>query len=185
MNTIVTSRDEILKTSRQLLQKEGWAAVNIRSVASACGVSVGSIYNYFGSKAELSGAVVESVWYEIFHLTDRQQAFSDTLSCVRWMFQRVETGCQRYPGFFSLHSLQFLQEEKRDGKQRMEKTWQHIREQLVLVLKQDPCIRENAFTPEFTPERFAGVLFSLLLSAMLRQDYDPSPVLEIVNRVLY
>ena len=45
MNTIVTSKEEILKNSRELIREKGWAAVSIRSVASACGVSVGSIYN--------------------------------------------------------------------------------------------------------------------------------------------
>ena len=49
MNTIVTSKQEILKTSRELIQQQGWSAVSIRSVASACGVSVSSIYNYFDS----------------------------------------------------------------------------------------------------------------------------------------
>ena len=51
MNTIVTSKEEILKNSRELIREKGWAAVSIRSVASACGVSVGSIYNYYDSKA--------------------------------------------------------------------------------------------------------------------------------------
>ena len=58
MNTIVTSKEEILKTSRALIQEHGWSAVSIRSVAAACGVSVGSIYNYFDSKAELVSATV-------------------------------------------------------------------------------------------------------------------------------
>ena len=48
MNTVVTSREEILRASRELIRRNGWAAVNMRSVAAACGVSVGSIYNYFG-----------------------------------------------------------------------------------------------------------------------------------------
>lgn len=43
MNTIVTSKEEILKISRDMIQQQGWSAVNIRSVAAACGVSVGSI----------------------------------------------------------------------------------------------------------------------------------------------
>ena len=68
MNTVVTSREDILQHSRQLIQRQGWGAVSIRTVAQACGVSVGSISNYFGSKAELVGAVVESVWQEIFRL---------------------------------------------------------------------------------------------------------------------
>lgn len=67
MNTVVTSKEDILKTSRELIQQKGLPAINIRSVAAACGVSVGSIYNYFDSKAALVSAVVESVWREIFY----------------------------------------------------------------------------------------------------------------------
>ena len=51
MNTIVTSKEEILKTSREMIRQQGWSAISIRSVAAACGVSVGSIYNYFDSKS--------------------------------------------------------------------------------------------------------------------------------------
>lgn len=36
MNIVVTSKDEILKTNRELIQKQGWSAVSIRSVAAAC-----------------------------------------------------------------------------------------------------------------------------------------------------
>lgn len=61
MNTVVTSREDILKASRELIQRQGWQGLSIRAVAAACGVSVGSIYNYFDSKADLVGAAVESV----------------------------------------------------------------------------------------------------------------------------
>ncbi len=47
MNTVITSKEAILNISRQLIQKQGCTAINIRNVAAACGVSVGSIYNYF------------------------------------------------------------------------------------------------------------------------------------------
>ena len=49
MNLTATSKEDILKASRALIQQNGWAAVNIRAVAAACGVSVGCIYNYFAS----------------------------------------------------------------------------------------------------------------------------------------
>jgi len=52
-------------------------------------------------------------------------------------------------------------------------------------LKQDAKIRPDAFTDSFTVEEFAGILFSLMLSALLRQDYDPVAVLELVRRTLY
>lgn len=185
MNHVVTSKEEILKTSREQIQQQGWSAVNIRSVAAACGVSVGSIYNYFDSKAELMGATVESVWCEIFHRPDDEDVFRDIQTCMTWMYERIEQGCKEYPGFFTLHSLGFMREDKSDGKRRMQETWQHILDGLCTVLKRDEKVRSDAFTPEFTPEKFAGVLFSLMLSALLRQDFNPDPVLEIIRRTLY
>lgn len=185
MNTIVTSKEEILRTSRKLIQQQGWSSINIRSVAAACGVSVGSIYNYFDSKSALMGAAVESVWCEIFHRPEDEAVFQDTLTCIRWMYGRMEYGCKEYPGFFTLHSLGFMQEEKEDGKQRMQQTWRHILDGLSVVLKKDTNVRADAFTEQFTVEKFAEVLFSLMLSAFLRQDYDPDAVLEIVRRTIY
>lgn len=185
MNTIVTSREEILKTSRELIRQQGWSAVSIRSVAAACGVSVGSIYNYFDSKAALVGATVESVWCEIFHRPEDEAVFQDIQACITWMYKRMECGCKQYPGFFTLHSLGFMREDKADGKRLMQQTWQHILDGLCSVLKRDGRIRSDAFTEQFTAEKFADVLFSLMLSALLRQDYDPTAVLEIVRRTLY
>lgn len=54
MNTVVTSKEEILKASRELIRQQGWSAVSIRSVAAACGVSVllaGVWFGYHFGKA--------------------------------------------------------------------------------------------------------------------------------------
>lgn len=185
MNTVVTSKEEILKASRELIRQQGWSAVSIRSVAAACGVSVGSIYNYFDSKSALVGAAVESVWCEIFHRPENAAVFQDVQSCVTWMYERMAYGGQQYPGFFTLHSLGFLREERADGKRRMQQTWQHILDVLCAVLRQDTKVRADAFTPQFTVEQFADVLFAQMVSALLRQDYDPTAVLELIRRTLY
>ena len=185
MNTVVTSKEEILKTSRELIRQKGWGAVNIRSVAAACGVSVGSIYNYFESKAELVGETVESIWCEIFRHPQQGMVFEDIQECIRWMYERMEYGCKAYPGFFTLHALGFMQEEKSDGKRRMQQTWKHILDGLCAVLQRDARIRPDAFTEQFTAQQFADILFSLMLSALMRKDYDASTVLELIHRTLY
>ena len=185
MNAMVTSKEEILTAGRELIRREGWNAVNIRSIAAACGVSVGSIYNYFPSKAVLMTAVVESIWWEIFRHSEEDTAFQDTQSCIAWLYQRMEYGSKQYPGFFTLHSLGFMGEGKSDGRRKMQETWRHILDGLCTILQQDIHVRPNAFTPQFTPEKLADILFSLMLSAWLRQDYDPTALLEIVRRTLY
>lgn len=185
MHSAVTSREDILKVSRELIRLQGWPAIHIRSVAAACGVSVGSIYNYFGSKSALVSATVESIWCEIFHRPEDGAVFQDTLACVVWIYERLEYGCRQYPGFFTLHPLGFMKEDLLDGMLRMQQTWQHMTDGLCAVLQRDPHIRPGAFTEQFTAESFANVLFSLLLSALLQQNYDPAAVLEIVRRTLY
>ena len=185
MNPMATSKENILQISRKLIQQNGWAGVNIRSVAAACGVSVGCIYNYFESKTDLLSATVESIWSDIFHHPEDEAVFQDTLSCVRWMYKQLEYGCQRYPGFFTHHALGFVRQDTADGKQQMQRAWQHILDALCTVLRNDARIRADAFTEEFTVEKFAEMLFSLMLSALVRQDFDPSTVLEIVQRAVY
>lgn len=185
MNPMATSKENILQISRKLIQQNGWAGVNIRSVAAACGVSVGCIYNYFESKTDLLSATVESIWNDIFHHPEDEAVFQDTPSCVRWMYKQLEYGCQRYPGFFTHHALGFVQQDTADGKQQMQRAWQHILNALCTVLRNDTRIRADAFTEEFTVEKFAEMLFSLMLSALVRQNFDPSTVLEIVRRAVY
>ena len=133
MNLTATSKEDILKASRTLIQQNGWAAVNIRAVAAACGVSVGCIYNYFGSKTELGSATVESIWNDIFHRPEDEAVFRDTLACVRWMYRQLEYGCAQYPGFFTHHSLGFMHQGTADGKQQMQQAWQHILLQLQAI----------------------------------------------------
>ena len=77
MNPMATSKENILQISRKLIQQNGWAGVNIRSVAAACGVSVGCIYNYFESKTDLLSATVESIWSDIFHHPEDEAVFQD------------------------------------------------------------------------------------------------------------
>lgn len=126
-----------------------------------------------------------SVWGDIFHHPDDEAVLEDTLSCIRWMYRQMEYGCQKYPGFFTHHSLGFMQQDTADGKRHMHHAWQHILDQLCVVLKRDPLVHPDAFTDQFSAEQFAEVLFSLMLSAVIRQDFDPSAVLEITRRTLY
>ena len=185
MNHLATSKEDILAASRELIKENGWTAVSIRALAARCSVSSGTIYNYYESKADLLGDTIESIWQEIFFHPEDEQIFQDAAACISWIYERLEYGNKQFPGFFSLHSFSFMSEEKDDGKKRMMKTWGHIQNGLCNVLKNDPKIRPDVFDQQFTENQFADILFSLILVAMTRQDYDPSSVLMLINKTLY
>ena len=56
-------------TNMKIVMKEGLFAIIMRTVANECKVAVGSIYNYFPSKADLVSATIEVIWEDILHMT--------------------------------------------------------------------------------------------------------------------
>ena len=203
MNTTITSKDEILCVCRELIRKEGYKSINIRHVAKCCHISVGSVYNYFESKTDLIAETVASVWCDIFHFPDDPtgtiyyvkriiglpgdtvdiiQSFPD---CVAWIFDRLKQGEEKYPGFFSLHSMGFIEEEKIDVQERMDRSWFHIRQSLVVVLKNDDNIRSDAFDENFTEEDFAEIIFSLILASFVQHDFDAKRIFNMIRKMLY
>ncbi len=185
MNHLATSKEDILAASRELIKESGWTAVSIRAVASRCSVSAGTIYNYYESKADLLGDTIESIWREIFFHSEDEQVFKDVAACISWIYKRLEYGNEQFPGFFSLHSFGFMKDEKTDGKKKMLQVWGHILNELCNILKNDPKIRSDVFDQQFTEKHFADILFSLILVSMIRQDYDPSAILMLINKTLY
>lgn len=56
-----TKQDALLSVARQIVSDGGFRDLQMATVASAAGVSVGSVYRYFASKAELCAALVARV----------------------------------------------------------------------------------------------------------------------------
>ena len=136
------------------------------------------------SKEDILAASRELIKEIFFHPED-EQVFHDVTTCISWIYERFEYGNKRFPGFFSLHSFGFMKEGKDDGKKRMMRTWGHILNGLCEVLKNDPEIRPGIFDENFTEMQFAEILFSLMLVSVIREDYDPSSVLMLINKTLY
>lgn len=55
-------REKLLEEAKIQVQKQGYSAMTIRSVASACGVGTGTVYNYFSSKDMLVASFLLEDW---------------------------------------------------------------------------------------------------------------------------
>ncbi|MEG1997415.1 MAG: TetR/AcrR family transcriptional regulator, partial [Clostridiales bacterium] len=58
-NTNVTSAENILQICRDMVSANGLSSLNMREVAQKCNVALGSLYNYFPSKTDLTIATIE------------------------------------------------------------------------------------------------------------------------------
>ncbi len=55
-------RGQLLQEARRQIAERGYTGTTIRSVAGACGVGVGTVYNYFPSKEMLIAAFMAEDW---------------------------------------------------------------------------------------------------------------------------
>ncbi len=55
-------REMLLNETRQQIEQAGYSAVTIRSVAGACGLGVGTVYNYFSSKDSMIATFMLEDW---------------------------------------------------------------------------------------------------------------------------
>lgn len=63
MPKIIENLDQrLLEAARCQIRESGYSAMTIRSVAAACGVGVGTVYNYYPSKEALAAAFILEDW---------------------------------------------------------------------------------------------------------------------------
>lgn len=53
---------KLIEEAKRQIAEAGYGAVTIRSIATACGVGVGTVYNYFSSKEELLATYLLTDW---------------------------------------------------------------------------------------------------------------------------
>ncbi len=55
-------RDQLLTEAKKQMTERAYSDITIRSIASACSLGVGTVYNYFKSKEMLIGSVLYEEW---------------------------------------------------------------------------------------------------------------------------
>ncbi len=184
MNTVVTSKEAIVAVSIKIAAVQGLDKISIREVAKNCNVAVGSIYNYFPSKADLITATVEEVWKEIFHKTGACDEFTSFVALVKWVYDCIYQGTQDFPAFFSIHFQGFDSSEKEKGKQLMGEYRQHMVDQLVSALHRDKKVKREIFQ-SMDEMQFISFVFGNMLLMLSAKEKDCSVLLTIIEKVLY
>ena len=64
-------RENLVAEAKRQVHEAGYAALTVRSVATACGVGVGTVYNYFDSKDALVAAFMLEDWQSCIAQVER------------------------------------------------------------------------------------------------------------------
>lgn len=185
MNTIVTSRDAILEISQKMAFESGLPSLNIREVAARCGVSVGSVYNYFPSKADLIAATIEKGWQGIFHQASPDAQPKDFAECAAWLFASIQKASLEYPSFFTFHAMSFAAPDKEKRRETMNHYFLHMKSGLLHALEHDARVRADAFGEHFTQADLIDFVFNSILSLSMQRSKSCDTLTELIRRAIY
>lgn len=91
----------LLREAQKQIDESGYSAVTIRSIASACGVGVGTVYNYYPSKDQLLAAYMLEDWKERIVAIQAVSTYSDTpASVVRCICDQLIAYALRHQAVF-------------------------------------------------------------------------------------
>ena len=90
----------LLETAKEQIRLQGYSKTTIRSVASACGVGVGTVYNYFKSKDMLIAAFMLEDWQECLK---EMKSYSSTEGKVvlKGIYLSLQSFMKRHQALFS------------------------------------------------------------------------------------
>jgi TetR/AcrR family tetracycline transcriptional repressor len=92
------SRDKLIVAALKLIDERGAAAVTMRALADAVGVTPMALYNHFSSKRDLLAAVADHV----ISTAEFDGKRTDWRDQVRHCFDVIRSLCLRHPGLPSL-----------------------------------------------------------------------------------
>lgn len=91
----------LIEEAKRQIGEVGYGATTIRSVAQACGVGVGTVYNYFASKDALLASYMLADWNQCIIAINAVSAYSESPQPVlRCMFDQLTAYAQRHQSVF-------------------------------------------------------------------------------------
>ena len=95
-------REKLLAEAKRQVSESGYSAMTIRSVATACGVGTGTVYNYFPSKDMLVASFMLEDWMECIQAISGGTAHAtDVKEALYCMYQELLKYKEKYTNLFT------------------------------------------------------------------------------------
>lgn len=159
-------REQLLAEAKRQIAERGYAATTIRSVAGACGVGVGTVYNYFDSKEMLIATFVFEDW--LVYLKRMQSLpTDDAYALLLGVYDSLKDFALKNQRLFSDEAAHKLASDTLPSRHKM------LRAQIADIVL--PACSGEKFTAQFVAE-------SLITWSMENADFDT--VYHLIEKII-
>lgn len=185
MKSSKISKEQILQTSISYAKTNGIQCLNIRTIANACNVSIGSIYNYFPTKTELIIAVMEEFWSHACTHEDMEDInIQNFFISYPILYKKIYHYLNLFEGNW-LHQATFLDNEIKVLGKKVERTYfDSIKQMIHILLDYDETISPDIWTDTFNKESFCEFLFENMMIELNKGHAYPYYLMELLKKIL-
>ena len=154
---IMNLENRLMEEANRQILENGYCNTTIRSIASACGVGVGTVYNYFKSKEALLSRYLVAEWTECITAINAVSTYSDTpMPVLRCIYDKLQVYTERH------HTLFQDPDAAASFSNSFNRHRKIVREQLSVPLRK---FCQDDFTAEFIAE-------NMLIWTSSHKDFD-------------
>ena len=165
-------KERILQSAKQKILEKGYKALSLRSVATECGIAVGTIYNYFGSKDDLIAAVMEEDWNKALKQMDENcQSAKDIREGFMGIYESIHDFCNIYKSVWYQYSSP---KAFNVASERHSHLLNQICERILFLLKRFDYEKDIEIAP---------LLAEMLLSVVMRSEMNFHQMDVIIQRI--
>lgn len=94
-------RESLLQEAKRQVFENGYSSLTIRSVANACGIGIGTVYNYFESKdALVAGFMLEDWRVCIDAISNKSAASNEVEAVLKCIFDELRMFADKHSALF-------------------------------------------------------------------------------------
>jgi AcrR family transcriptional regulator len=173
MNHRVTSKEQIIDKAMEIAIREGVDHVSIRKLAAACGIAIGSVYNYFSNKEVLIAAVAEQFWSKI--LRDQEMLYRSGMGFTDFLEQYFLF----LYGRLAMYDKSWIMEIS--GRESERKAIAMLRD----VLDKDRRVRGSIWNMELNEDAFCSYVMTNLMALLQAGENNCRFFLFLLEHLLY
>ena len=180
MNRRITSKEAILEQAMEIAKREGPGGISIRKLAAACKISIGSVYNYYADKEQLTDEVVARFWEQI--LMDQEKIYRWGMGFTQFLEQYYHLLYGRLShydrGWLEEMYLRISNEEGQD-------TLTPVRLLLHQVLLEDKKVNGRIWNMELNEDTFCNYVVINLMALLRAGESNCRFLIFLLEHLLY